>query len=128
MDLKKRKNYYIFTNIFWWAGFILYGGMAVIGKESLGIPWNTFLILLVYGLGGGLLLGGLVSGILLFGGFFKRQSLFLKVVLCVFSPITVIIFWEAGIFSLVPYGIYNFFILRKIQKNQKITDEKKQKL
>lgn len=44
MDLKKRKEYFIFTSIFWGIGFILYGGMAAAGKELLDIPLNTFLV------------------------------------------------------------------------------------
>lgn len=113
MDLKKRKEYFIFTSIFWGIGFILYGGMAAAGKELLDIPLNTFLVFLLYGLGGSLLLGGLASGILLFSNFFKRQKLSVKIILCVFFPVTFLIICQIGILSLIPYGIYNFVIMKK---------------
>lgn len=69
---RKTKRIFNFYNYFWLIGFVIFGGIASANKELLDIPWNTILIMLVYGLGGGLLLGGLVSGIILFSSFFKR--------------------------------------------------------
>lgn len=42
MEIEKRKEYFIFTNIFWWIGFIIYGGLAIAGKDLLKIPLNIF--------------------------------------------------------------------------------------
>ncbi len=61
-------------------GFILFGVMILVHKEVLNIPLNTFTVLLSYGLGGGLLLGGLVSGIILYVSF-SRLHLRLPVIL-----------------------------------------------
>lgn len=113
MELEKRKEYLIFTIIFWLIGFVIFGGIASANKELLDIPWNTILIMLVYGLGGGLLLGGLVSGIILFSSFFKRQKLLFKIILCIFFPITFMLICLVGIFSFIPYEIFNFICIKK---------------
>ncbi|MCM1263108.1 MAG: hypothetical protein NC313_10345 [Butyrivibrio sp.] len=113
MELEKRKEYLLFTLIFCCIGFVLYGGMAAAGRESLNIPWNTALTILIYGFSGAVLLGGLVSGIILFANFFKRQQLFFKIIMCIFFPITMSLICVLGILSLIPYEIYNFLCMRK---------------
>ena len=120
MELEKRRGYLIFTVISFLGGFVLYGGIAATSKELLDIPWNVILIILVYGLGGGLLLGGLVSGIILFSRFFKRQKLFVKIILCIFFPITIMFICLVGILSLIPYEIYNFMCIKKNKVKEKI--------
>lgn len=112
MELKKRKEYLIFTFTFFCTGFVLYGGLAAAGREMLGIPWNIILVILVYGLGGGYMLGGLASGIILFLNFIKRQELFFRIILCIFFPITFMIICLIGILSLIPYEIYNVICLK----------------
>ncbi|MDE6064848.1 MAG: hypothetical protein K2G20_09760 [Lachnospiraceae bacterium] len=116
METKKRKEYLILSITFWCIGFVIYGGMAAVNRELLHIPWNVIVVMLIYGLAGGLLLGGIVSGIILFSIFFKHQELSRKIILCVFFPITVLLICLIGILSLVPYEIYNF---RCIKKNNK---------
>lgn len=113
MELKKRKEYLTFTIILVSVGFVVFGGMAAVCRESLGIPWNVFLIILVYGLGGGWLLGGLVSGVILFSNYFKRKKLFVKILLCIFFPITFLLICQMGILSLIPYEIYNFILIKR---------------
>ena len=120
MELEKRKGYLVFTIVFFLGGFVLYGGIAAASKELLDIPWNVILIILVYGLGGGLLLGGLVSGIILFSRFFKRQKLFVKIILCIFFPITIMFICLGGILSLIPYEIYNLMCIKKNKVKEKI--------
>lgn len=122
MGREKRKEYFIFTNIFWWIGFGVYGGLAVINKDLLKIPLNIFWIVLISGLAGGLLLGGVVSGIILFSRFFKRQVLLVKIILCIFFPFTIMCIFYVGIFLFFPYGIYNFITLKK-DKNKMHTED-----
>lgn len=116
MERKKRKEYFVFTNIFWWIGFVLYGGLAAAGKGLLEIPLNIFWLVLMSGIAGGLLLGGLVCGIILFSRFFTNQALAVKIAICVFFPFTIMCIVCIGIFSFFPYGIYNFIVMRK-EKN-----------
>ena len=112
MELEKRKEYLIFTITFFCIGVVLFGGLAAAERELLGIQWNIILVILVYGFGGGLLLGGLASGILLFSNFIKRQKLFWKIILCIFFPITFLLICQIGILSFIPYEIYNFICIK----------------
>ena len=113
MEQGKRKEYFIFTSIFWWMGFILFGVMMMVNIEVLDIPLSTFTVFLLYGLEGGLLLGGLVSGMILFVRFFKRQKLVVRVMLCLFFPVTFAVVCHIGILLFLPYGIYNFVAMKK---------------
>lgn len=113
MELKKRKEYLIFTITFSCTGFVLFGGLAAACRELLGIQWNIILVILVYGLGGVLLLGGLASGIILFANFFNHQKLFFKIILCIFFPITFLLICNIGILSFIPYEIYNFICIKR---------------
>lgn len=113
MEREKRKEYFIFTNIFWWIGFIIYGVLAIAGKDLLEIPLNMIELVLISGIAGGLLLGGLVSGIILFSRFFKNRTLFVKIILCIFFPLTIMCIFYVGIFSFFPYGIYNFIVWKR---------------
>lgn len=119
IKIAKRKEYFIFTSIFWWIGVVLYGGLAVAGKDILEIPLNFFWVILISGIGGGLLLGGLVSGIILFSRFFKRRTMSVKILLCVLFPFTIICIAYVGIFLFFPYGIYNFVVWRKETNNER---------
>lgn len=113
MNQEKRKEYLIYTLTFWCIGFVLYGGLAVAGRELLNIHWNIIFVVLVYGFGGGLLLGGLFSGIILFIRFIKNQKVSFKILLCIFFPITIILICQIGILSFIPYEIYNFICLKR---------------
>lgn len=115
MDLKKRKEYLILTIVSFGMGFVIFGGLIVANKELLGITLHIFVALLIYGLGGGLLIGGLISGIFLFSNFIKNQKLFFKVVMCVLFPITFMIVCLVGILSFIPYEIYNLFVIKNIK-------------
>lgn len=119
MEYNKRKEYFIFTFIFWGIGFLLFGGMGAVNRELLNIPWNVFLVFMIYGLAGGLLLGGLASGIILFTHFWKRQKLGMKVILCIFFFITFMLICIIGILSFLPYEIYNVIMMKK-QKQLKL--------
>lgn len=75
MEREKRKKYFIITNIFWWIGFVLYGGLAVAGKALLEIPINGVLLVLINSMMGGLLIGGLSCGFILFFTFFYESGI-----------------------------------------------------
>lgn len=52
MEQEKRKEYFIFTSIFWWIGFTLFGVMMLVNKEVMNIPLNALYAVLfrcVYG-------------------------------------------------------------------------------
>ena len=83
----------------------------------LGITLHIFGALLIYGLGGGGLIGGLISGIFLFSNFVKRQKLFIKIIICIFFPITFMFICLIGILSFIPYEIYNLIAMKKYQVN-----------
>lgn len=117
MKLKKRKEYVIFTIIFFSIGFSVFGGMTIVCRELLDIQWNAFCVTLVCGLVGGWLLGGLASGIILFSNFFRDQKLFIKIILCIFFPITFILICQIGILSFIPYEIYNFICIKRKTEN-----------
>jgi len=122
MNLKKKKEYLILTMVSFGIGFIIFGTIAACNKELLEIPWNPFFIVLLYGFGGGILVGGLISGIILFSNFIKNKKLFFKIILCILFPITFILICYIGILSFLPYEIYNFVVIRKLLKVQKKYD------
>lgn len=113
MDGEKRKEYFLLTLTSFLSGFLIFGILAVCGREYLKVPFNSLLTFLIYGLLGGLLFGGMISGILLFGRIIKRQKLFVKVIACVFFPLTLELICQGGILFFVPYGIYNYISMRK---------------
>lgn len=109
----KRKEYLILTLSSFGVGFLIFGILAACSKKYLEIPFNDFLAFLIYGLLGGLLIGGLISGIMLFTNIIKRQKLFIKILACVLFPITLMAISYGGILSFIPYGLYNFVVLNR---------------
>ena len=109
----KRKNYLIITLVSFGVGFFLYGILAACVRKYTEIPYNGFVTFLIYGFGGGLLIGGVISGIILFANIIKGQKLFIKILACVLFPITMIVICQGGILTFIPYGIYNFVALKK---------------
>lgn len=118
MDFQKRKEYFVLTIVCFGMGFIIFGMMAVSNKELLGITFNTCLVLLLYGFGGGVLVGGLISGIILFSNFVKNKKLFFKIIICILFPLTLILICYVGILSFLPYEIYNFIVMKKMSKRE----------
>lgn len=118
MNFKKRKEYFVLTILCFGIGFILFGMMAVSNKELLGITFNACLTLLIYGFGGGMLVGGLLSGIILFSNFIKSKKIFFKIIICIFFPITLTLICYIGILSFLPYEIYNFIVMKKMSKRE----------
>lgn len=122
MDLKKRKEFLILTIVSLGIGFLMFGSIAACNKELLKIPLNTFLIVLLYGFGGGILVGGLISGIILFSNFIKGKKIIFKIIICILFPITFMLICYIGILSFLPYEIYNFVIIRKMTKDRRRND------
>lgn len=111
--MAKRKNYLIITLVSFGVGFFLYGILAACNREYLEIPLNGFVTFLIYGFLGGLLIGGLISGIILFANIIKGQKRFIKILSRVLFPITFMVICQGGILTFIPYGIYNFVALKK---------------
>ncbi len=120
MEVEKRKKYALFTSVFGTVGFLIYGGMAAANRELLHIPWNILPTILIYGLGGSLLLGGLALGIMFFADFFQNRKSVTKILLCIFFPVTFMFICLIGILSLIPYGIYNLVMIKKAGRDSEI--------
>ncbi len=108
-----RKEYLILTSVSFWFWFFTYGTLGAYNREYLKLPFNGYVAFLIYGFGGGLLIGGLISGIILFANIIKRQKLFIKILACVLFPLTLVLIFQGGIWSFIPYGIYNLVALKK---------------
>lgn len=94
------------------SGSLLYSLLALIPHTNdSGFP-PVLLIAFV----GGLLPGGIVSGIILASGFFSKKSAAFRTAAAFFWIITLPCIMYVGIASFLPYGIYN---LVKIIKEPK---------
>ena len=117
--MNKRKNYLLYTSIAFSIGSIIYGILGFIAHDFLDYPFNPTIGFLLYGFMGGLLIGGLLSGILLFTRIIKTQRQTLKILSIALFPITFFVIALGGIITFVPYWVYNLFQLRK-EKVKKI--------
>jgi|GEM_PF-5358084 len=104
-------TYFAVTTAIFCVGFVLYGAIAVVSFDETVL--NRVLKGLLAGLAGGCLLGGLLSGTILFTRFISQQSLTLKVLASCLFMVSFLIIVYMGIFSFVPYYIYNLIKLRK---------------
>ncbi|MDE6686147.1 MAG: hypothetical protein K2K17_02390 [Lachnospiraceae bacterium] len=111
----KRMEYLILTSVSFCFYFFVYGTLGACNREYLELPFNGYVAFLIYGFGGGLLIGGIISGMILFANIIKRQKLFIKILACVLFPITLMLIFSGGIFSFIPYGIYNFIVMNRNQ-------------
>lgn len=110
---KQRRFYLVFVSIFILLGMLLYGLLAAYAQFP-----NVFL----YTLLGGIFLGGIASGSILFGRYIRRKkSVALITLSCVLFPVTMMIIIMIGLYFLVPHYINNMIIL--VQK-KKCSDPK----
>lgn len=104
MERQKRKEHLIIIGVMYVVGAILYGVLSYSSREVLGIKtWYC----LIYAFLGGMLIAGLITGILLFIGWIKNRSIWIKVLLGIFFPFTIMGICYAGIVGVIPYVIYN---------------------
>ncbi len=102
VSIKQRRFYFIAVSIFILLGMVLYGGLAIFAR----FPYAFLYILL-----GGIFLGGIVSGIILFSRYMRQHKpRVLTILCCVFFPVTLLIIVNIGVALLVPYYISNLII------------------
>ena len=90
--------------------------------EGLPTPLRQLVILIVFGLGGGWLITGMVGGVWLGLRFIIRQSKTFVILACVFFMITWMVMMYVGIFVTIPYAIYNAVKIRKDRVAPEVMD------
>lgn len=113
MERKKRVEYLISTLCVAITGFIIYGLVGSVFLTETHNLWQTFVF---WGLLGGLGFSAILSTILLAVRFFARRSTVFKTVAALLWPITLFCVLYAGIFSYIPYQIYNIVKIVQSQK------------
>ena len=104
MTKKKRIEYLVCTLSVVITGFIIYG---FLGSQLPLINENELQSFLLGGCIGGFGFSAIVSTIILSVGFFEKRGLGFKVIASVLWPITFAVCVYVGIFSYIPYQIYN---------------------
>ncbi|MGM0240925.1 hypothetical protein [Enterococcus sp. AZ103] len=116
MNYKERKDYLFYVSIAFLVGSFLYGCLAFFPfvDSSLDLPMKTKIINFILStLLGGYLICSILSGILQFIRFIKKQSRLVKILSIVFFLITILIIIAVGFFSTLPYYIYNIWQVKK---------------
>jgi hypothetical protein len=98
------------------TGFVIYG---LVGSIEPLINESKLQSFLLFGCLGGFGFSAVVSTIILSVGFFKKRGLIFKIVASVLWPITFAACVYAGIFSYIPYQIFNIVKLISMTKEQK---------
>lgn len=104
MTKKNRVEYLVCTLSVVVTGFVIYG---LIASQQPLINESKLQSFLLFGCLGGFGFSAIVSTIILSAGFFKKRELGFKVIAAVLWPVTFAVCVFAGIFSYVPYQIYN---------------------
>jgi hypothetical protein len=116
MSKKTRIEYLVCTLSVLVTGFVIYG---LVGSIEPLINENKLQSFLLFGCLGGFGFSAVVSTIILSVGFFKKRGLIFKIVASVLWPITFAACVYAGIFSYIPYQIFNIAKLISMTKEQK---------
>ena len=116
MTKKTRIEYLVCTLSVAVTGFVIYG---LVGSIEPLITENKLQSFLLFGCLGGFGFSAVVSTIILSVGFFKKRGLIFKIVASVLWPITFAACVYAGIFSYIPYQIFNIVKLISMTKEQK---------
>ena len=116
MTKKNRIEYLICTLSVVVTGFIIYGFVGSIEPLINESKLQSFLL---FGCLGGFGFSSIVSTIILSVGFFKKRGLAFKIVASVLWPITFAACVYAGVFSYIPYQIFNIVKLISITKEEK---------
>ena len=119
MTKKNRIEYLVCTLTVVVTGFLIYGLLA--SQQPL-VNDSKVQSFLLFGCLGGFGFSAIVSTIILSVGFFKKRGLAFKIIASVLWPITFGVCVYAGIFSYIPYQIYNIVKIISL-----IREEKKQK-
>ena len=116
MTKKNRIEYLFCTLSVVVTGFVIYG---LVGSIEPLINENKLQSFLLFGCLGGFGFSAVVSTIILSVGFFKKRGLIFKIVASVLWPITLAVCVYVGIFSYIPYQIFNIVKLISMTKEQK---------
>ena len=116
MTKKSRIEYLICTLSVFVTGFFIYG---FIGSIEPLINESKLQSFLLFGCLGGLGFSAVVSTIILSVGFFKKRGLAFKIVASVLWPITFAACVYVGIFTYIPYQIFNIVKLISAVKEEK---------
>ena len=116
MTKKNRIEYLVCTLIVVVTGFIMYG---LIASQQPLINQSKLQSFLLFGCLGGFGFSAIVSTIILSVGFFKKRGLVFKIVASILWPITFGICVYIGIFSYIPYQIYNIIKIIKLTREER---------
>ena len=118
MTKKNRIEYLICTLSIVVTGFVIYGFVGSIEPLINESKLQSFLL---FGCLGGFGFSSVVSSIILSVGFFKKRGVAFKVVASVLWPITFVACVYVGIFSYIPYQIFNIVKLISMTKEEQKT-------
>ena len=116
MTKKNRIEYLVCTLSVVVTGFVIYG---LVGSIEPLINENKLQSFLLFGCLGGFGFSAVVSTIILSVGFFKKRGLIFKIVASVLWPITFAACVYVGMFTYIPYQIFNIVKLISMTKEQK---------
>ena len=116
MTKKNRIEYLFCTLSVVVTGFFVYG---LVGSIEPLINESKFQSFLLFGCLGGFGFSALVSTIILAVGFFKKRGFVFKIVASVLWPITFAVCVYVGMFSYIPYQIFNIIKLISMTKEEK---------
>lgn len=116
MTYKERKDYLLYTMIAFLVGAVLYCFMAVILVLDQKLELSTLekigtaTLMTIFG---GYFICSIISGIILFSRFIRKQSKKIKILAVILFFIPVAIVFYFGVLSTLPYFIYNLVQVRK---------------
>ncbi len=116
MTKKNRIEYLVCTLSVVVTGFIIYGLLA--SQQPL-VNESKLQSFLLFGCLGGFGFSAIVSTIILSVGFFRKRGLVFKIIASVLWPITFGACVYAGIFSYIPYQIYNIVKIISLTREEK---------
>ena len=123
MTKKNRIEYLVCTLSVVVTGFLIYG---LIASQQPLVNDSKVQSFLLFGCLGGFVFSTIVSTIILSVGFFKKRGLVFKIIASVLFPITFGACVYAGIFSYIPYQIYNIvkiiYLTREDKRQKELED------
>lgn len=117
MDKKARIEYLIITSCTLVSASLLYILLGIFIPNGTGKP-----PLLFFGFAGGIGFSSIMSSIILAVHFFSKKTLTFKIVAALLWPVTFICVVYAGIFTYIPYEIYNIVKIVKLNKTQQVSN------
>ena len=116
MTKKNRIEYLVCTLAVAVTAFLLYG---LVASQQPLINESKVQSFLLFGCLGGFMFSAIVSAIILSVGFFRKRGMVFKIIASVLFPITFVACMYAGIFSHIPYQIYNIVKIISLTREEK---------